>query len=95
MKGDTRDGTSIKWQDESGSPSEPVFVGRPGSTTEDDGRFFVFLCFFSFCVLFVFLWVYIFVCMFVCFNKCILLWKYSLKTIEFLDKIKMFTYADL
>ncbi|XP_022104745.1 beta,beta-carotene 9',10'-oxygenase-like [Acanthaster planci] len=37
LKSDTRTATSQVWMEEGALPSEPVFIGAPGSTSEDDG----------------------------------------------------------
>ena len=38
IKLDTRTKQTEVWQEEGSSPSEPVFVARPGATEEDDGK---------------------------------------------------------
>ena len=38
IKLDTRTKQTELWEEEGSSPSEPVFVARPGATEEDDGK---------------------------------------------------------
>ena len=38
IKLDTRTKQTMLWQEDGCSPSEPVFVARPGATEEDDGK---------------------------------------------------------